>query len=118
MLALRAVRAVSFSVFPSVKERNIGIAVSGLTTENSEVKLATNRAPAPIIWVEKGIISLKNSSISHQRYAPFYQIFSISGMLLSKLNFIITYNLIFSLQQKLNDYNRINITRRNGTSLS
>lgn len=51
-----------------------GIAAKGFATENNDEKLAKNNPATLINTVEKGIISLKNSSITHQRYGGFYQI--------------------------------------------
>jgi hypothetical protein len=50
-----------------------GIAAKGFTTEKSDEKLAKNSPATLINTVEKGSMSLKNSSIARQRYGPFYQ---------------------------------------------
>jgi len=48
-----AVLICSDALSSPTNDKNTGIAASGLTTEKSEVKLATNNAPTPITSVEK-----------------------------------------------------------------
>jgi hypothetical protein len=54
-----------------MREIYTGIVAKGFTTENNEEKLAANKARALIKTVEKGIISLKNSSIVSDKIQTF-----------------------------------------------